>query len=63
MKRSHRKKGLHAVNNTTKLPLNTNVTIDHNPSYDVTKVNTVHMAWTVLMTQLIQEVKMFLYYY
>ena len=41
MRRSHRKKGSHVVDNATKL--NTNVTIDHNPSYDVTKVNTVYM--------------------
>ena len=34
MRRSHRKKGSHVIDNTTKL--NTNVTIDHNPSYDVT---------------------------
>ena len=34
MRRSHRKKGSHIVDNITKL--NTNVTIDHNPSYDVT---------------------------
>ena len=34
MRRSHRKKGSHVDDNTIKL--NTNVTIDHNPSYDVT---------------------------
>ena len=38
MRRSHRKKGPH-VDNATKL--NTYVTIKHNPSYDVTKANTV----------------------
>ena len=35
MRRSHRKKGSHIVDNATNI-LNTNVTIDHNPSYDVT---------------------------
>ena len=34
MRRSHRKKGLHVVDNTIKL--NTDITIDQNPSYDVT---------------------------
>ena len=37
MRRSHRKKGSHVVDNTTKI--NTNVTIDHNPSYDITMDN------------------------
>ena len=51
MRRSHRKKGSNVIDNTTKL--NTNVAIDHNPSYDITmennpsydisKVNTMHM--------------------
>ena len=40
MKRSHKKKGSHVIDNVT--TLNTNVTIDHNPSFDVTKANTVH---------------------
>ena len=40
MKRSHKKKGSHVIDNVT--TVNTNVTIDHNPSFDVTKANTVH---------------------
>ena len=39
MRRSHRKKGSPVVDNTIKL--NTDVTIENNPSYDVTKANTL----------------------
>ena len=41
VRRSHRKKGspVHVVDNTT--ILNTDVTIENNPSYDVTKANTL----------------------
>ena len=54
MRRSCRKKGSHMVDNTIKLNTNVTidhnpsygVTIDHNPSYDVTKVNTVHMDYS-----------------
>ena len=38
MRRSHRKKGLHVVNNSAKLD---NVIIKNNPSHDVTKTDTV----------------------
>ena len=37
IRRSHRKKGSNATDNTTKL--NTNVTMDHNPSYDIAMDN------------------------
>ena len=46
MRRSHRKKESHVVDNTIKL--NTNVTIDHNPSYDVTKANTVDYSYDTI---------------
>ena len=39
VRRSHRKKGSHVVDNTIKL--NTDVTIENNPSYDVTTANTL----------------------
>ena len=46
MRRSHKKKGSHVVDNTIKL--NTNVTIDHNPSYDVTKASTVDYSYDTI---------------
>ena len=46
MRRSHRKKGSHVVNNTTKI--NTNVTIENNPSYDITKANTVDHSYETI---------------
>ena len=46
MRRSHRKKGLHTANNTTKL--NADVTMDNNPSYDVTKVDTVDYSYNTI---------------
>ena len=46
MRKSHRKKELCAVNNTTKL--NTNVTTKDNPSYDVTKANTVDYSYDTI---------------
>ena len=46
MRRSCRKKGLHVGDNTIKL--NTDVPIDHNPSYDVTAADTVdHLYDTI----------------
>ena len=46
MRRSHRKKGLHIANNTT--ILNTDVTMDNNPSYDITKVDTVDYSYDTI---------------
>ena len=46
MRRSHRKKGLHIAKNTTKL--STDVTMDNNPSYDVTKANSVHYSYDAI---------------
>ena len=46
MRRSHRKKGLHVANNTT--ILNTDVTMDDNPSYDVTKVDTLYHSYDTI---------------
>ena len=44
VRRSHRKKEDDKVTYTT-TKLNTNVTIDHNPSYDVTKANTLDCTY------------------
>ena len=46
VRRSHRKKEPHVVDNTTKL--NTNVTIENNPSYDGTKANTVDYSYDTI---------------
>ena len=46
MKGSHRKKGSHVVNSTTKI--NTNVTIENNLSYDVTKANSVDYSYDTI---------------
>ena len=44
MRRSPREKGSDVVDNTAKL--NTDVVMHGNPSYDVTKANTVHMEYS-----------------
>ena len=46
MRKSQRRKGVHAVDKKAKL--STNVTIDHNPSYDVTKANTVDYLYDTI---------------
>ena len=46
MRRSHRKKGSHVVNNTIKI--NTNVTTENNPSYDVTKGDAVDNVYDTI---------------
>ena len=46
MRRSYMKKGSPVDDNTTKL--NTDVTIDNNPSYDVTKANTLDHSYNTI---------------
>ena len=46
MRRSHMKKGSTVDGNATKL--NTNVTIDNNPSYDVTEANTLDHSYSTI---------------
>ena len=46
MRRSHRKKGLHVAKNT--IIFNTDVTMDDNPSYDVTKVDTLYHSYDTI---------------
>ena len=49
MRRCHRKADNKVTCNTTKL--NTDVTIDDNPSYDVTKANTVDISYNTIKPQ------------
>ena len=46
MRRCHRERGNKIASNTTKL--NTDVTIDNNPSYDVTKANTLDHSYSTI---------------
>ena len=46
MRRCHRERDYQVAYNTTKL--NTGVTIDNNPSYDVTKTNTLHHSYSTI---------------